>query len=319
VSIVSAGTPEERETARWRLEGGGFAAVGVGGRCWVEASVPKRLTGSNVVPASLDDVRHACAEMYAEACFRVEPHLEDQTLLAGGAPSALTIKRLDIVRDFHGVDRMASILDGLASFPRGRAWTVRRYADAERGNAQTLRIGPRSSWSATLYDKLAEATGRHDGTQLRYELRARSAFLKSKTARKLGRPQLTLGALDLGVLQLLAADRFSAVGYGQPVDGGHRLAQILRDAAVSDRVRRTLVGYLACRSLGIDTGMSSNTERKYRKLAEELGIAASSLGPGDVIDATARLDLLQGVQVLEVGQHDGCDEVLSSDDGGDTD
>jgi hypothetical protein len=307
LSVSDYGQPGQTVRASLALEAGGFAAVGVGGRCWIEVSVPKALNGTNAEPATAAQVRSVVANCYAEASERFVPsgHVD---------PLELRLKRADVVRDFSvPANHQPGLLDGLAGFSRGHRWTVRRFLDAERRGAQTLRIGPRAAWSATLYDKGAEQGLPLD--QLRFEARLRSGFLRTHTAREVLAEQLLdpwdcLGDLTDQGAQALARNRFDLVRYGTSVEGRSRLAAILNDSGLSVREQRGLVTYLACDFLGVDTGMSDNTERKYRRLATKLGIVAN-LHLGEM--ATQRLDFDQGTAVLKVCDESGDDQVPPTD------
>lgn len=304
LSVSGAGTPEQQVRGTFPLDSGGFAAVGVGGRCWIEVSAPKALYGTNVEPASARAVIAALSECYAEASLRVPPveHFTDSL--------DLRLTRVDVTREFDvPTSAQAALLDNLGSFARGRRWTVRRFADADRGKAQTLRIGTRSSWSATLYDKGAEQGLPLE--QLRFEARLRRAFLRSEGARAAFDAATSdvwehLGDLTDDAARELARNRFQAVRYGDTVTGVNRLRQLLEDSGLSVGEQRSLVAYLVCDAIGLDHGMSDNTERKYRRLATQLGIVAV-FDLGELV--TQRLDFDLGTLVLEVGEHDSDQQI----------
>lgn len=303
-SIVAMGTPEERHTYRRALPGGGFLAWGIGDHAWVEASLPKRVNEDNVEALPADQAVEAIRDMYAEALNYVEAYngdhvysmgTNDQPRLVPRSWQTATVKRLDLVRDFDGVTAIDSLLNGLATVKQDGRSKVRRFADPERGRAETLRVGPKS-WAATLYDKHAETKLAAPG-RLRFEARLRSRQLRSADAQKIRSTIAHVSDISTERVQTMTSRMFERVGFDREVAGTAQLAAAINDCDdLSPRVKRELVGYLAGRAMGIELEFSSNTERKYRKLAQRLGLVLTDDCLAESF--TARLDFESGTQVL---------------------
>lgn len=190
-TVSIAGYQTEGESVRYRrqLPGGGFLGTGIGSSAWVEASLPKRVGDDNVDGLGVVDAMDVIRDLWVEACTFVKP-TSRVVVERGVSPRAggswdrdgrvwdqASVKRLDIARDFNGVHQMTPLLDGLAGVPRSTTAKVRRFADAASNKAETLRVGPKSAWSGTLYDKHAETRGLCAPGRLRFEARCRSEFL----------------------------------------------------------------------------------------------------------------------------------------------
>jgi hypothetical protein len=266
--VVGLSTPGEAWTYRHRLAGGGVIGLGIAGKGWVEASMPKRATNgvSNVeglpVASALEVAREAWGE--AQAFCTARCRFEDSRVV-----------RLDAIRDFGGVAQLSSLLDGLANLPRGGRDEVRRYQDGERGRAETLRVGPRA-WGATLYDKAAESPGLAPSGSLRFEARLHSDQLSSAAVKKLG----------VGLIRHLAdvrTENVAAIGHAwfgralfdREVVGMGRCADLVFTApGVSERERAGLWAYLTAPAFA--SRLSRPTRYKYHKLAATLGVAPSA-------------------------------------------
>ena len=87
------------------------------------------------------------------------------------------VKRLDVARDFSGVDGVSSVIAGLG--PVRRPWARRNlvHADPSRHGAQTLMVGS-GAGVVRLYDKWAETEGRAPEGVVRRELEARARWVQ---------------------------------------------------------------------------------------------------------------------------------------------
>jgi hypothetical protein len=305
-TVVNFGTPEECYKYRRQLPGGGFLAWGVGDHAWIEASLPKRASSgeSNVESVDADQALELIRDMYAEGLNYVRARYGDHVYSsATDAPrtthrswETAAVKRCDFVRDFDGVTAIDSLLNGLATVKQPGRSKVRRFADADRGLAETLRVGPKS-WAATLYDKHAEAPTVAAPGRLRFEARLRSEQMTSVRARNIGSVINHVRDLTPTKVQTMTEATFRHVGFDREVAGTAQLAAAINACSdLSPRVKRELVGYLAGRAMGIELQFSSNTERKYRQLAARLGLVLSDESLSESF--TARLDFDAGTQVL---------------------
>jgi hypothetical protein len=292
VSIVRSGTPDETRTFRRKLDGGGFLAWGMGQSAWIEASLPKRVSGGNVAGLPVAEALEAVADLYDEAAGFLEVRRDgvpsaplrsgssDVRYRAGSWIEAKVV-RLDLVRDFDDVHQAPFLLDGLANVPMSGRAKVRRYADAERNRAETLTVGPMAAWKATLYDKHAETAGTdHEAPEgrLRFETRMRSDLLTSVWASKHGGHIAQVMDLDEHRVRRLTRSMFERVGFDREVDAMGRLVQLVFGAdGLTASDKRGLWCFLTAGLAGADLGYHRNTERKYRALAADLGIVAGPL------------------------------------------
>lgn len=299
VSIANHGTPEECRTFRRKLDGGGFAAWGIGDVAWLEASLPKRKGEGNVEAVGTTEAIELIAHMHEEA----SGFLGFDKVRDGHRFEMSKVVRLDLVRDFDGVQSPSFILDGLAQVPVIGRSKRRRFADAERNRAQTLTVGPLKAWAATLYDKHEETLGKSyeapEG-RVRFETRLRSDVLTSVFAREHGGHVVQVMDLEEEKLQGLRRGMFERVGFDREVQAMGRLAEVVLAAeGLTDAERRGLWAYLTLAPYGGDLGYSRNTERKYRRMAADLGVVMMdprTEGP----NVTVQLDYDRGREVTRV-------------------
>lgn len=354
VMTVAAGTDDEQQTWRRKLPGGGFLAGGVGGSAWVEASLPKRVGDNNVDGLVLEDAIQVARDMYEEALQFVVPFefARVSNVIRGldetrAQPEAFAtgfdgakIIRCDLVRDFVDVTELPAFLDALATVRQRGGHKVARYADAEAGRAETLRVGPKGAWSCTLYDKYAEsgaraadrrrnsqeslwiagdthlptpvdervprAEGLCDPGRMRFEARCRPDLSTQKymIERGAGVPlhmkQLFADLHETEIaLKRTTKVMFERVGFDREVSGIAQVSAKINAIPAEDmtpRTKRELVGYLASAAMGIDLQWSRNTESRYRRMAEELGIVVA---PGELGESfIARLDYDAGTEEI---------------------
>ena len=299
VSVVHSGTAEEKRTYRRRLPGGGFIAWGLGHTVWAEASLPKRAGEDNIEAVCVDEAWELLADLHDE----VSRYVEFDRGKLGHLFEQASLKRLDAVRDFDDVRSVPTMLDGLANVAvKGRA-KQRRFADGERNRAQTLSVGPKTAWLSTLYDKHEETLGQAveapEG-RVRFEARMRSDVLTGQWARQQGGAVRQLMDLDEARVGAMCRAMFERVGFDREVQPmSNRLAELLNDADLSPREQAMLWTYLTGVPHGLDLGLSRPTERKYRTLAEDLGVvmlAREYEGPRQTI----ALDYDRGREVCRV-------------------
>lgn len=294
VTILNAGTRDQKSEWRRTLPGGGFLAGGRGHSAWVEASIPKRIGEDNVEAVPLPIALEALEALHAEALEYVEPDRHK----GGHSFLDANVKRLDFVRDFDGVASQSIMLDGLATVPlRGRV-KRRRYADVKRNRAETLSVG-NSVWLATLYDKHAETQGLAPEGRVRFEARMRSDRLTSEWAKKNGGHIRSLRDMTEEKCQMLRRGMFHRVGYDREVAASARVADLIASTDLSPREQRNLWAYLTMPGAGADPGFGTQAAAKYRRLAEELGVTVLQLDDaGPEAPVVMRLDYDRGTEVI---------------------
>lgn len=294
LTVLNAGTAEQKRTGRRRLPGGGFLAWGHGHSVWVECSLPKRSGDDNVHGLPLPEALDVLEDLHSEVMEYVIPDRDK----GGHSFMDATVKRVDLVRDFTGIASQASLLDGLAGVPlRGRV-KRRRFADVERGKAETLTVG-NSVWGSTLYDKYAESAGLAPPGTMRYEARMRSDLLTSAWAKNNGGHVRCLRDLEETKMRALRRGMFHRTGYDREVAAGGRVADLVmsRDD-LSAREKRELWCYLTMPGSGADPDFGKAAAAKYRRLAEEIGVTPFAAAEEARSAVLMRLDYDSGREVI---------------------
>lgn len=291
VTVANFGTTDQDVRYRRKLDGGGFLGLGVASKAWLEASLPKRQGDDNVTALDVPDALETLQEAYWEALKYCEPHehhrFEDSKVV-----------RLDGVRDFDGVHHVGPLLDGLATVRRDdKRWKVRRFADAERAMAETVRVGPRA-WGGTLYDKHKESPEYAAPGRLRFEARLHHDQLTSVFARNNGGHIRTVCDITSEKVGTLTSAMFSRCAFDREVSAMASLAETITTYdGISERERAALWAYLTMP--GFAGHLAPNTERKYRRIAKQLGVA--SVGNLQEVGTlyTMRLDYDTATEVIE--------------------
>lgn len=294
-TVRNAGTAEEQREYRRRLEGGGFIAWGRGSTVWIEASLPKRIGDDNVEGLTLPQAKEALSDLHAE----VSQWVEWDPIRGSSHVEAAAVKRLDLVRDFDGVRSIPALLDGLANVAVPGRSRQQRFADGDRSRAQTLAVGPKAAWKATLYDKHEETGGLAPEGRLRFEARMRSDTLTGQWAKDHGGGVRHVVDLEESKLEHLRRAMFQRVGFDREVHPmGHRLAEVVDSADLTPQEQAMLWTYLTGVPNGLRLGVSRPTERKYRRLAAELAVVVFD-PEGEGLRETVRLDYDRGTEVSE--------------------
>ena len=258
----------------------------------LETSLPKRVRGNNLAPLTLQESLDALSGMR---------DLLEVELGPIGPIDGWIIGRLDLVRDFHGVRALPTLLEGLGGVRVPRATRGAALHRGQLGHFSTLVQGSPKSWQATLYDKHQETLSNPKSEQvaepghLRYELSLRRYVL-----RRLDRDRVR--DLDQGLVHELAHDYFTHAGFDQEVKGMDRTMFEIRYSwdELTDQERKLLpsvVGSLELQAAGLEVSRSRATVRKYQVLADKLGI-----GPADfrtVGDRRQVLDFDSGQQIFD--------------------
>jgi hypothetical protein len=288
------------------LDGGGFVAVGKGEMAWVEASLPKRRGSWESL--ALGDALAEVSAMVEDACQFVTPTGRWASRQAGHRDPDVSaddakIIRLDTVRELRLTEPavLSPLLEGLGNVHHAGRVKTRRYADPSRGQAETLSVGPKA-WKGTLYDKHEETkTWRPAGDNLRVspapagslraEFRLHGAQLRSVRSSNAGGFIARVSNLEEAKVRNLTRTWWDLCGFGREVAGAATLAQlVMSQTDWSETRRRMLLSYLEHPEFPFE---NRNTERKYRNLAESLGLVI-----GRQNDFSVRLDYDAGREVV---------------------
>ncbi len=236
--------------------------------------------------ASVAQLRPAVHAVAKELGALVEP--EDHNT------GSWSVKRLDVARDFEGVDQAPTLIRALA--PIHRPWARRNlvHADPSRQGAQTLMVGS-GAGVVRLYDKHAETQGRAAEGSLRWEAECRAGWLKACAGVQ------RLADVNEGSAGLLAGNRWEWSQMGAEVAGDlSRLVDLVRASSLTAREQRSFLGWIVEQAAGAAWAPPGKEAlAKYRRVQRELGIAA----PTDLVASGAvvrRLDWDSGREVLRV-------------------
>ncbi len=252
----------------------------------VELNPSRVLDGSGWGLAGAEDVE-GCVE-------RAWPAVLD--LMTPLVPVAQSrVRRLDVARDFAGVEHAGGLIRGLA--PVNRPWAKRNlvHADPKRHGAQTLMVGS-GAGIVRLYDKAAETKGEAPGGSVRWEAEARGDWCE-----KYGEIKY-LGDVTAKNCERLARDRWEWSAMGNEVGAGSRIIDVVERSGLSDREQTMFLGWLMRQAAGRHWDASRTTLAKFRQVQRQLGIvidpAMFENGEGGRI--TSRLDFDSGREVLSI-------------------
>jgi hypothetical protein len=236
--------------------------------------------------ASVSQLRPAVHAVAKQMAALVEP--EDHNT------GSWSVKRLDVARDFDGIDQAPTMIRALA--PIHRPWARRNlvHADPTRLGAQTLMVGS-GAGVVRLYDKHAETSGVAPVGSVRWEAECRSGWLASYGGMK------RLQDVNEDSASRLARNRWEWSQMGAEVAGDlGRLVGRVRASELTEREQAGFLGWLVMEAAGEAWVPGSRTTlAKYRKVQRDLGIAA----PTDLVTTGAvvrRLDWDSGHEVLRV-------------------
>ncbi len=206
-----------------------------------------------------------------------------------------SVKRLDLARDFVGIDQAPTLIRALAPIHRPYSRLNLVHADPSRLGAQTLMVGAATAGVARLYDKHAETSGVAPVGSLRWEAECRSAWLRSYGGMK------RLEDVNEGTAGQLARNRWEWSQMGAEVAGDlNRLVGRVRETELSVREQRAFLGWMVEQASGACwEPPASATLAKWRRVQRDLGIAS----PTDLVTTGAvmrRLDWDTGREVLRV-------------------
>ncbi len=237
--------------------------------------------------ASVSQLRPAVHAVAKQLTALVEP--EDHNT------GSWSVKRLDLARDFSGIEQAPTLIRALAPIHRPYARLNLVHADASRLGAQTLMVGAATAGVARLYDKHAETSGAAPVGSVRWEAECRAGWLATYGGMK------RLQDVDDEAASRLAQNRWEWSQMGAEVAGDlNRLVGRVRDSDMSVREQRAFLGWMVEQASGACWEPPARaTLAKWRKAQRDLGIAS----PTDLVTTGAvmrRLDWETGREVLRV-------------------
>jgi len=295
IAHQAPGYPTETRTWSKTVEvpGGATVFVGVsssakfaGHMQWgkVEANPSRLVDRDSWELASVEETVLCAGKLLAAVRHLMEPVNPD--------PRSWNVKRIDVARDFHGVDEAGQMIRSLGAIHRPWSRLNQTHADPKRHGAQTLFVGS-GAGGVRLYDKNAETKGDAPMGTVRWETEARA------WARNYGGIKF-FGDVSVDSVECLARDRWEWSQMGAEVAGSTaRLVKLVYESDLSTTLKRGFLGFLIEQSAGMCSVTSPTTLAKYRKLQRDLGIAAPA-NFGSMIEVARRLDWDSGREVVSV-------------------
>jgi hypothetical protein len=208
------------------------------------------------------------------------------------ATGDLHITRLDIARDFEGVENPAATIQGLVSLPRRWARGITLDVDPSSSACETLSVRSGKAGMVRLYDKWAETDGAVAVGTLRFGAECRKDWLRNYGAMRV------LDDVDEGRVEELAWNRWEwsqmgVVLVGQPDD----LVAAVGKLGLGGMEALRLIGWIMVQRAGGGIGPDSRTTvAKLRQQARDVGVGYSS---GMAWSAVARrLDFATGREIV---------------------
>lgn len=209
-------------------------------------------------------------------------------------PAAARMTRVDLSKDFEGVEDPSGLLRGLSTIPRSWARLNMIHADPKKNGAETVMIGS-GAGVVRGYRKDVESGGEVAEGTVRWEAECRD------WAKRYGEMRY-FGDLTRESAESLARNRWEWSQMGAEVAGSmSRLVRAVSDCDyLTGAQKRSFLGYLCEQAAGIETTISSRTTMaKYRRLQRELGIVAP-VDFGSMIEVVRRLDWESAREVVSV-------------------
>lgn len=234
---------------------------------------------NNVTPVAPEDSGELTHRLIEAGLEEIQPMLAGEVL----SPDSFTYCRVDVVRDFGGVDNFVPILDVLqASLQRND----KKFSRHSKGSSLAVSL---SNWKASLYDKHAESGGVADLGSVRFEVQLRTKRLKQLWAQERGGHWRRPGDITRESAFRMARDTFVDVGFDAECIPRSSLLDRVTEVSDSVDVQTKLVGLIHEPCLLQD--FSRGTVSAYRPLLRQLGSLAT--GGAD----PCRLDFDSGRQL----------------------
>ena len=205
------------------------------------------------------------------------------------------VKRLDVARDFEGVEDPGRSIRGLGPIHRPYSRQNHVYFDPRANQAETLMVG-NGTGKTRLYNKHVESHGAAAEGTVRWETQAKRDWLRSvggiERVRDLTKERIGEFAENRWEWSAMGVEVASSVG---------RLVRVVQSSEdLSERETAFFLGWLMCEAAGQPMRtLSPATVAKYRRMQRTLGIAAPSDFEGQV-EVVTRLDWNSGREVLRV-------------------
>ena len=200
----------------------------------------------------------------------------------------VVLTRLDIARDFEGVEDPGALLHALVSAPRKWARSITLHFNPHGAGCETLSVRSGKSGMVRLYDKHAERRGEVPHGTVRFEAECRKPWLRNYGH------MAALCDVEAEKVDELVRNRWEWSQMGVVVVGSYEdVVSAVSDLGASGNDSLGILRWIVSqRTGGPIRPASRTTETKYRKLAREAGVC---LAVGEV--SSRRLDFDKGIEV----------------------
>ncbi len=208
------------------------------------------------------------------------------------AIGVLRLTRLDIARDFEGVEDPSATIHGLLVTPRKWARTITLDVNPRSARCETLSVRSGKAGMVRLYDKWAETNGAVAPGTLRFEAECRKGWLSNYGAIRV------LDDVEASRVEKLAWNRWQWSQMGvviveQPDD----LVAAVARLGLGGMEALKLIGWIVAQGAGGGIKPASRTtEAELRRLVRHAGIGLSPGFPGSTV--ARRLDFATGTEVV---------------------
>lgn len=198
----------------------------------------------------------------------------------------MSVRRLDVARDFLHISEPAQYVLGLRSVPRPYARRISLHSGGYLKNL-TLEAGSRSGGWAKIYDKSANGM---DG-RLRFELEAKGWCQSIGSI-------ITVSDLTDHNIRRLVRNRMRWFGLESEIMNFDTFFDRIDAAELDCRIKIGLLRYGRSLQIGRVQGISQRTENKYKKMIRELGFAVLPDQQSRADFLVRRLDWRSGREVI---------------------
>jgi hypothetical protein len=249
----------------------------------MEFSPSAYLRGHNLWPATVAETTRVLTELYSRC--------EDYVVWTVGVDD-IEVTRLDIVRQFHGVSDISTILDAVSVTTGSRLSINSQHRNPSTARSETVMRGVKNRWTAKLYDKqaqmldlaksaaperrtgVAEAAAEAQGV-VRYEAQLRRPALKDMNITTMAHVHR-----KEGTLQDKARDLFDRCQFGTEAGGQDKVRAALRrmrsNAADYKRADK-VIGMLWQEAHGEPLSCKADAQAENRRVARRYGLTAADM------------------------------------------
>lgn len=243
---------------------------------------PSRVYSNRQVPCPVGEL----ADVLENVLDRVKASVPCVSSLRERSSQVLQVTRADLVRDFSGVAHSIILMEGLRHVDRSKRMEARDFRNqVVHGTSNSLSIGLRQR--LTLYDRHRKDPSRLPAGVVRFEVRARKAWLAKAGL-------LRLDGFTLERVEHFLRDRWDLALFGTKVIREDSLLEAVSRQPWTQREKAFFFWLESCRLRGLDVAMDSRTKARHRWRQTQVGV----VGPVATSEAIW-LDFASGTEIVE--------------------